>query len=705
VYSLAKVRVFALAKELGLKSSSLIKALSHMGVANLTPASAIDEDTATAVRELLAEQLAKARERVKEEQKPAAATTQQPAAAETEHAAVAAPPQAAEAIAPDKSVKASPAAPEAEDEDEIRKREEELAVLERQMAGHGFGPSHPAAYSSIDELEQRMAQAEATADAEPRPDAVLPLPELAKRHSGQRPEGAIEVPPVVTVLGHVDHGKTSLLDALRQTRVVASESGGITQHVGASELEVDGRRIVFIDTPGHQAFTAIRARGAQITDIAVLIIAADDGIMPQTVEAINHAKAANVPIIVAINKCDLPTANPERVKQQLLEYELVPEEWGGETIVVEISATTGQGLDDLVEMLLLMGEVQELWAKPQADFVAVVIEAGVATSEGAVCTLLTRSGTIHVGDSVVVGPHFGRVRRLRDWRGKSVKEMGPGRPVEVVGLSGTPDAGDIVIRALGPKEAREIAGAHEVQARQQDFEASRAAALRELFAGMRAGDVEQLSVIIKADVYGSAQALEASLMDLDSHLDEIDIEVIHVGVGPVTESDVMLARASNAIILAFRVDRAPAVNHTAEIEGVEIRPYKVIYEVLDDIVAAVSGMLKPVIETRPIGRAEVLQIFRSSRAGVVAGCRVIDGRLQPNAKINVVRDGESVYKGILDSLRRFEQDVSQVQAPSECGVATNGFRGWQVGDIIEATIEVEIERRVSVTGEVRLQRD
>ena len=696
---MAKVRVFALAKELGLKSSSLIKALNHMGVPNLTPASAIDGETAVAVRELLMEQLAKARERAKEAEQPEAPVAE--TVSEPQQAPVAPPVEAD--VAQQQEVAA--AVPEPDDESEIKEREQELAMLERQIAGHGFGPSHPAAYSSIEDLEQRIAQVEATADAEPRPDAVLPLPELAKRHSGPRPETATEVPAVVTVLGHVDHGKTSLLDALRNTRVVAGESGGITQHIGASELEVNGKRIVFIDTPGHQAFTAIRARGAQITDVAVLIVAADDGIMPQTVEAINHAKAADVPIIVAINKCDLPTANPERVKQQLLEHELVPEEWGGETIVVEISATTGQGLDDLVEMLLLVGEVQELWADPTADFVGVVIEAGVATSEGAVCTLLTRNGTLRVGDSLVAGSHFGRVRRLRDWTGKSVKEMDPGRPVEVIGLSGTPDAGEIVTRAAGPKEAREIASAREEQARQHDIEASRAAALRELFAGMRSGEVEQLSVIIKADVYGSAQALEANLMDLDSRLDEVDIEVIHVGVGPVTESDVMLARASEAIILAFRVDYAPAVSQTAEVEGVEIRPYQIIYEVLDDIVAAVSGMLKPVVETRPIGKAEVLQIFRSSRAGVVAGCRVVEGRLQRNAKINVVRNGESVYQGTLNSLRRFEQDVSQVEAPAECGVATEGYRGWQVGDIIEATIEVEMERRVSLTGEMKVQRD
>jgi len=678
---LAKVRVFSLAKQLGLKSSALIKALGHMGVSNLTPASAIDEDTAATVRELLAEQLTKARDRAKEAE-----------AAAREEA------EAAPEVPADETKAVTDTDDEAELEQEIKQREEELKVLERQIASHGFGPTHPGAYTSIEEIERRMAEVEATAEPQEQPDAVMPLPERAKRPTGTPPDSAVPVPPVVTVLGHVDHGKTSLLDQLRSTDVVAGESGGITQHIGASELEVRDKRIVFIDTPGHEAFTAIRARGAQVNDIAVLVIAADDGIMPQTVEAINHAKAAEVPIIVAVNKCDLPTADPERVKQQLLEHELVPEAWGGDTIVVEISALTGDGLAELVDMLLLVAEVQELWADPEADFVGVVIEAGLTTSEGAVATILTRNGTLRVGDSIVAGANHGRVRRLRDWRGRSVKEMGPGRPVEIVGFSGTPEAGEIAVRAEDPKAARETAAAHEEQVWERDMETSRAAALRELFAGMRSGEAEELSVIVKADVYGSAQAVEAKLLELDDRLEEVIIEVIHTGVGPINESDVMLARASEAIIIGFRAEAPDSVAQTAEAEGVEIRLYDVIYEVIDDIIAAASGLLKPVVEQRPIGKAEVLQTFRSSRAGVVAGCRVTEGRLQPRAKIAVIRDGEVIYSGTLDSLRHFDRDVSEIEAPGECGVAIAQFRQWQVGDIIEASVEVEVERRLSISA-------
>jgi translation initiation factor IF-2 len=542
-----------------------------------------------------------------------------------------------------------------------------------------------------------MAELQAE-EEEPEPGHVAPLPELAKRPTGERPESAVAVPPVVTVLGHVDHGKTSLLDALRSTDIVAGESGGITQHIGASEIDYEGQNIVFIDTPGHEAFTAMRARGAQITDIAILIIAADDGIMPQTIEALNHAKAADVPIVVAINKCDLPTANPERVKQQLLEHELVPEEWGGDTIVCEISAETGDGLNELVEMLLLVAEVQELWGDPEADFVGVVIESGVATSQGAVASLLVRAGTLTVGDSIVVGTNHGRIRRLNDWRGKSVKSMEVGRPVEIVGLSGPPEAGEIALSAESAKEARAVAEDRAETERERDLETSKAAALRELFAGMRDGEVKQLNLIIKADVFGSGQALAAKFLELDQRVDEIDIDIVHTAVGPVNESDVMLARASEAIIIAFRADTSGSARQTAESEGIEIRSYDVIYEALDDVVAAASGLLEPVVEEQVIGKAQVLQTFRSSRAGVVAGCRVVEGRLRPNAKIVVLRDGEVVYEGNLDSLRHFDNDVSEMIAPNECGVACSSYRGWEIGDEITASIEIEIERRVTMAG-------
>jgi translation initiation factor IF-2 len=689
---LAKVRVFSLAKELGIKSNSLIKALAHMGVSNLTAASAIDEEMATVVRELLAEQVAKARERAKEAEeadKPQAVSAKPTDAATTQPAA----------SAGKREVTAEPE--EDTSDEEIRRQEKELAQLEQELAGREFGPGHPGAHLTLEELEQRFEEATQAPEKDQDPTQGAALPQLGKRPSGERPADAIDVPPVVTVLGHVDHGKTSLLDALRSTNVVGGESGGITQHIGASELEVGDKSIVFIDTPGHEAFTAIRARGAQVTDMAVLVVAADDGVMPQTTEAINHAKAAEVPILVAINKCDLPTANPERVKQQLLDYELVPEEWGGDTIVVEISAETGDGLDDLVEMILLLAEVEELWAEPDADFVGVVIEAGVDPNQGAMATVLIRNGTLHLGDAIVVGPNYGRVRSLRDWQGNSLKEMGPGRPVEVLGLSGPPDAGEIVTSAKGPKEARQAAAERELQVREIDMDASRAAALRELFAGMQEGEVADLNCIIKADVFGSGQALAAKLGALDAKMDEVDVTVMHMGVGPVNESDVMLARASDAIILGFNVEVPPSVRQTAEAEKVEIRLYDVIYEAIEDIVAAASGLLEPIVEERALGTAEVLQIFRSSRAGVVAGCRVTDRSLRPGAKIRVLRNGEVVHTGTIDSLRRFDRDVSEVQAPSECGLSSRGYRGWQEGDVIEASTEVEIERRVTMGSGVQ----
>lgn len=684
---MSKVRVFALAKELGLKSKSLIKALGHLGVSDVTPASAIDEDTASAVRELIHEQLEKARERARAEQ-----TEAEPASEQAEKVA-----GEAEEVAAEEPEEIEEGEEEPRDIEDVIEEESEDFEEQELTTPSGLHEDHPGAYMDIAEIERRIAEArEETEEPEEAVESqVTPLPELAKRPSGSPPDTAVEVPPVVTVLGHVDHGKTTLLDALRQTNVVAGESGGITQHIGASEIEVGDSRIVFIDTPGHEAFTALRARGASITDIAVLIVAADDGIMPQTVEAINHAKAADVPIIVAINKIDLPNANPERVKQQLLEHELVPEEWGGDTIVVEISAEQRENLDELVEMILLVAEVQELWADPEAAFAGVVVESGVTESEGAVATILVRNGDIHVGDIVVCGPHHGRVRALRNWRAEDVDRMGPGRPVEVVGLDDAPDAGSIMTRADSLQDAREIAEQRAEDARQIDMEKSKRAALRELFDGLVSGEVKDLNLIIKADVFGSAQALDGKLMQLDRQLDEIDITVIAKAVGPVTVSDVMLAKASEAIIIAFRVPSPTSVQQMAEDERVEIRSYDVIYEALEDIVAAASGLLEPVVEKQVIGHAEVLQTFKSSRVGVVAGCRVTDGRMEVNADIGVARDGDIVFEGAIDSLRRFENDVRTVEAPNECGLASDDFNGWEVGDQIEASIKVTVERRIS----------
>jgi translation initiation factor IF-2 len=530
-------------------------------------------------------------------------------------------------------------------------------------------------------------------------DALLrALPAIARRTRGNRPDNAVDVPPVVTVMGHIDHGKTTLLDALRNTQVAAGEAGGITQHIGASEVNRDGRTIVFLDTPGHAAFTAMRARGAQVTDISIVVVAADDGIMPQTVEAISHAKAAGVPIIVALNKIDLPGANPDRVKQQLLEHELVPEEWGGETIVVPISALTGEGMNDLVDNINILAEVQELWADPEADLAAVVVEARLDSSQGPVATVLVRNGTLAVGDCVVCGTAFGRIRRLRDWRGKSIKTIPAGHPVEVVGLSGVPDSGEVMVRVPGPKEARALAEQNGLEMQGRQLGGADTAALRGLYEAIQGGSVKELNIIIKADAWGSAQALESSLLGLNELFEEVQIKVIHTGVGPVSESDVLLALASKAIIVGFHVDTDASVRQAAANERVEIRSYKIIYEALEDFQAAAFGLLEPIIETRDLGDAEVLQVFRISRIGVVAGSRVLEGELRPNADIVVTREGQEVHRGRLTSLRRFDNDVSVVEAPSECGLASGDFRGWKAGDRIHATIQVTVERKLQTQG-------
>lgn len=649
----ADIRIFSLARKLGLQSNALIAALDEMGVPDVTPASAVDEDTAQAVAELLVEQAKEAQQRAR---------------AEAEAQAAAGKAQEPETVKVE----------EAEwEEEEYEKLPVHAAELKEGLA----------------ELEQRLAELQAEAEAEKEAAAtVKPLSELVARPSGPPPEGAIEVPPVVTVLGHVDHGKTTLLDALRDTEVVATESGGITQHIGASEITVDGNDIVFIDTPGHEAFTAMRARGAQVTDVAVLIVAADDGVMPQTVEAINHVKAAGVPMVVAINKIDLPEADVERVKQQLLGHELVPEDWGGETIVVPISALEQQRLDELLEMLLLVAEVQQLWADPDADPVGVVIESSIDDSEGPLASVLIRNGTLSVGDVVICGTACGRVRRLRDWQGKSVKSMSPGHPVEVVGLSEVVEAGEIMQAAASLKEARQIMAERQGQQREEQLAGGARQRLREFHKDLTIEEAKELNIIVKGDVWGSVEVMAASLQQLSEEFAEVDIRAIYTGVGEVNESDIMLAVASQALVLAFRVPVNGQVRQAARDERVEIRTYDVIYEALDDVRKAMLGLLEPIYEERLIGQAEVLELFKISRTGVAAGCRVTEGHLQQGTRMVVLRDGEQVYEGALESLRHFNGDVATIAAPQECGVSASEFRDWQEGDVIQAYVQVEVER-------------
>jgi len=675
------VRIFQLAKKLGLRSEALMQVLGELGVSDVSAASSIDPETAKAAAELISEQALDARKQ-REAREEAEKQVAAEAAKVTEAPAAPAQTAAAEEVAaPTEQVVE---AEEAEEAEEVETEEEEV-----------FIDAPPwAAPESLRSLEEQLAELEDEEEAEE--EVATALPDVARRASGERPEHAVDVPPVVAVLGHVDHGKTTLLDAIRDTDVVSSESGGITQHIGASEVSAGGRSIVFIDTPGHEAFTAMRARGGQVADIVVLVIAADDGIMPQTVEAIGHARAADVPIIVALNKTDLPGANVEQVKQQLLGHNLVAEDWGGDTIVVPVSALQKENLQELLDMILLVAEIQELWADPEAELAAVVVEAGMDESRGPVATVLVRHGQIQVGDVVVCGTSQGRVRGLNDWRGNSLKQMGPGHPVEVVGLSKVPLAGDIMVRAESMKQAREITQKQAVAERSVEMAGTARVSLRDLYRELGELKVKDLNLVLKADVSGSAQALEQSLMELDTQLEEVEINIVHSGLGDVTESDVLLAVASDAIIVGFHVQVSPAAERIAEDEHVEIRTYDVIYEALDDIQAAMVGMLEPIYEEQTVGHAEVRQVFRISRVGVVAGCAIVQGRAERGARMIVRRRDEVVFEGTLSSLQHFENSVAKVEAPGECGIATPEFRGWEEGDRIEIIAQVEVPRNLTV---------
>ncbi|MBC7287062.1 MAG: translation initiation factor IF-2, partial [Armatimonadetes bacterium] len=648
-----KKRVFQLAKELGLQSNALIAALAVLGIEGLTPASPIDEDTATAVTELIREQLAKVRgareAQTVEETVPAGdapSDTAPTAEKVVEEPAEEAPIEAAPG---EELVGAVEAEKEAEPERVLPHRpsyfDQEMLQLERQL--------------------QRLAEeVKASREAEKAQEKKPSLRELVRRPNQPRPPTAVTVPPVVTVLGHVDHGKTTLLDAIRKTRVTAQEDGGITQHIGASEVEFHGRSIVFLDTPGHEAFTQLRARGAQVTDIAVLVVAADDGVMPQTVEAINHARAANVPIIVAINKIDLPEANPQRVMQQLAEHGLVPEQWGGDTVVVEVSALTGEGLDELLEMILLVADMMDLWAEPHGQLAGVVIESRLDSSRGPIATILIRNGTLRVGDVILCDTAYGRVRRLTDWLGNSLKEVPPGHAAEVIGLSEVPEPGSLVESVRDIKEARRIAEERAEQQQQEERERLARRRIEEVYAELAAQRTKVLRAIIKADVWGSAEALCDAIYRLAATTDELQVEILHMGVGDVSESDITLAVASDATILAFRVDVPAAVRQRAQDEHVTIRRYDIIYDALEDIRRELEGMLEPEIREELIGRAEVLRVFRAQTYGRVAGCRIIEGRLQRGCRIIVLRAGEQIYRGTLDSLRHFDRAVDTLEAPN-----------------------------------------
>lgn len=501
---------------------------------------------------------------------------------------------------------------------------------------------------------------------------------------------ASERPAVVTIMGHVDHGKTTLLDSIRNTRVTEGEAGGITQHIGAYQIENNDKKITFLDTPGHAAFTTMRARGAQVTDITILVVAADDGVMPQTIEAINHAKEAEVPIIVAVNKIDKPTANPDRVMQELTEYNLIPEDWGGDTIFVPLSALSGEGIDDILEMIGLVAEVQELKANADKAAVGTVIEAELDKSRGPAASLLVQNGTLHVGDAIVVGNTHGKVRAMVNDLGKRIKVAGPSTPVEITGLNDVPQAGDRFVVFKDEKKARRIGEAREQQSILQQRQESKNVSLDNLFEQMKQGEMKDLNVIIKGDVQGSVEALAASLMKID--VEGVNVRIIHTATGAINESDVTLANASNGIIIGFNVRPDAGAKRAAEAENVDMRLHRVIYNVIEEIESAMKGMLDPEYEEKVIGQAEVRQTFKVSKVGTIAGSYVTDGKITRDSGVRIIRDGVVLFEGELDTLKRFKDDAKEVAQGYECGITIEKFNDIKEGDIIEAYVMVEVER-------------
>lgn len=501
----------------------------------------------------------------------------------------------------------------------------------------------------------------------------------------------IERPSVVTIMGHVDHGKTTLLDSIRNTKVTAGEAGGITQHIGAYQVEENGKKITFLDTPGHAAFTTMRARGAKITDITILVVAADDGVMPQTIEAINHAKAAEVPIIVAVNKMDKESANPDRVMQELTEYGLVPEAWGGDTIFVPLSALKGEGIDNLLEMILLVGEVEEYKANPNRKAIGTVIEAQLDKGRGSVATLLVQNGTLRIGDPIVVGTTFGRVRAMVNDLGRRVKEAGPSTPVEITGLNDVPHAGDRFVVFEDEKTARQVGEARSQLAIQASRSEKTRVSLDNLFEHMKQGEMKDINLIVKADVQGSVEALAAALQKIE--VEGINVKIIHTGVGAINESDITLAAASNAIVIGFNVRPDNNAKRAAEAEEVDVRLHRIIYKVIEEIEAAMKGMLDPEFEEKITGQAEVRQTFKVSKVGTIAGSYVTDGKIARGSGIRVIRNGIVVFEGEIDALKRFKDDAKEVSQGYECGITIKNFNDVKEGDVIEAFVMQEVERK------------
>jgi len=721
---MSKVRVYDLARELKVPNKDLLELLKDLGVDARSHSSTIDEADAQAVRELYeaeAEEQRRGarqakrtrREREGEPRRPKAAPPAEEKAEEEKEAeerwekpkkkkkreAEAPPPAVPEPEVP------PPPLPPPEPEENIIEIEESISIRDlAQRLGIELSDilATLAASGLMGAISQRIDADQAILVAEqygfkarlrqPEPEPAPPPPPEPQ----EKPKGTVPIAPVVTVLGHVDHGKTTLLDTIRHANVVATEAGGITQHIGAYEVVLDGHKITFLDTPGHEAFTEMRARGAKGADIAVLVVAADDGVMPQTVEAINHAKAAGVPIIVAINKIDREGANIERVKRQLMEYGLVAEEWGGDTICVPISALHNEGVDHLLEMILLVAEMEDLRGDPQAQAEGTVIEAKLDKGRGPVATVLVRDGTLRQGQTVVIGDVYGRIRTMLDYQGQPLEAAGPATPVEILGLSGVPNVGQAIEVVPNERVARQLAGERSLAQREERLAGSGPAhvSLESLFDRIQRGALKELKVIVKADVQGSVEALCQSLRRLDN--EEVRIHILHSAVGSITESDVKLAAASDAVILGFNTTIAPSDQKLAEEEGIEVRLYKVIYEAINDVKAAMIGLLEPEYEEVPLGHAEVLQLFKVSRLGTIAGCRVLEGRLQRGAHLRIARNRQVIHETELTSLRRFEEPVEEVPMGLECGVALETFNDFQAGDILEAYLLREVPRELPI---------
>jgi len=651
---MSKIRVYELAKMLGMSNKDLMKMLTDLGIEVKTHMSSIDSETAQIVEEALGE-------------------GESPEEAETT--------EKRERISLPRGSTVSEAA-------------EALGVTPAEAVKALVTAGHMVPATAV--LEEDAAEALSRAYGK---DLVFvetgeeqkPSPLRRAAPKGEKLETRA---PIVTVMGHVDHGKTTLLDYIRKTKITEREAGGITQHIGASTLQYEGREIVFLDTPGHEAFTAMRARGAQATDIVILVVAADDGVMPQTVEALNHAKASGVPIVVAVNKIDKPDARPDRVRQQLADHGLIPEEWGGDTIFVDISAKSGQGIDQLLEMVLLVADMSELKADPTIEPEGVVVEAELDKGKGPVATVIVQQGTLRKGDILLTDTAWGRVRAMIDDFGKQVDEAGPSKAVEILGFDSLPQPGEVFRIVSSEKEARQVIDDRIQEQKQAEAGPPRRITLEDLYGKMQEGETRTLNVVIKCDVQGSLEALKSSMQKLET--DEVQINFVHEGVGRISESDVMLASASEAIIIGFNVRPDSNAKKIAEAEGIQIRLYRVIYDVIDDVRSALEGMLTPTIKENVIGQAEVRAVFKVPKAGKVAGCYVQEGQIKRNAKVRLIRDGVVIWDGSLDTLKRFKDDVREVKAGYECGMNLANFQDIREGDILEAYELVEEKRTLDV---------